>query len=325
MCNKLQGVLVASIGSFVSSASIVGGLELSFEEGDQTLEVSNDLDEFSLSVGDGTETAGVLFNSGFVISNKGGEGSNLDVEFFNGGLMSNNVGGFLGSKFLKQLVDEGDDLSELVLVDFRRGGSEFSQDADDGCDEGRRLVGEVLLEEGNNVAESGLGLDERSGVRVKGSKEAEGLFASGDSVGVVLDGLVVSSVLVFKSLFSGGLVVGVGSEVSGFVIEGVLLVDFLFSEISIFLLIVLEIVVGGFELSGETGNFFTAPSTLTLDGSFVRRGLFVEGDGDGRKNFVDSVQSAGVLAGHVNLDERSQSHTERFFLQLIFFTKIHRF
>jgi len=38
---RVQGVLVASIGSFVSSASIVGGLELSFEEGDQTLEVSN--------------------------------------------------------------------------------------------------------------------------------------------------------------------------------------------------------------------------------------------------------------------------------------------
>jgi len=75
--------------------------------------------------------------------------------------VSDNVSSFLGSKLVEELVDKVNDVSELSLINRGRNLiGELSQDADDGFNEGRLFVGEVLLEESNHIGELSLGLDE---------------------------------------------------------------------------------------------------------------------------------------------------------------------
>jgi len=71
----------------------------------------------------------------------------------------------------------------------------------------------MLFEKCDNVAESGLGLDETSRVVAKGIEESEGLFASGNSIRIVLNGLVVSGVLISKILLGSSFIVLVGDEI----------------------------------------------------------------------------------------------------------------
>jgi len=98
------------------------------------------------------------------------------------------------------LFNEGNNLSELNLVEFVGGRSQFGQDVQDGLDESGRLVGKVSLEEGNDVSESGLRLDETGGVGSQGGQEVKTLFTSSDSISVVLSGGSVSFVFVIQSL-----------------------------------------------------------------------------------------------------------------------------
>lgn len=127
----------------------------------------------------------------------------------------------------------------------------------------------MLLEEGSDIAESGLDLSEAgvsSGDRLK---ESEGLFAGSNGVSVFLDSLVVSSVLVNEGLFSRSLVVLVGGEVLLFVGKGGFFRNLLVRQIGIFRLIVSKIGFGGLELSSEGIDLIIAPASLSLDGLFV--------------------------------------------------------
>lgn len=127
----------------------------------------------SLSISNSSKSRGVLFNGNFVLSNEGSKRCNLDVKFFNNGIVENNVLSFLSSKFFKELVNQTNDLGELILVDFLRRSSKFGQNANNGSNKGRRGVSKVLLEENNDVSELSLSLDERSGIRLERGQKLE--------------------------------------------------------------------------------------------------------------------------------------------------------
>lgn len=127
----------------------------------------------------------------------------------------------------------------------------------------------MLLEEGSDIAESGLDLSEAGVSSGDGLKESEGLFAGSNGVSVFLDSLVVSSVLVNEGLFSRSLVVLVGGEVLLFVGKGGFFRNLLVRQIGIFRLIVSKIGFGGLELSSEGIDLIIAPASLSLDGLFV--------------------------------------------------------
>lgn len=102
------------------------------------------------------------------------------------------------------MFNEGNNLSELNLIEFVGGRSQFSQDVQDGLNERRRLVGKVSLEEGDDITESSLRLDETRGVSSQGGQKFKTLFTSSNSFSVVLGGGSVS--FIFFVIGSDGVV-----------------------------------------------------------------------------------------------------------------------
>lgn len=114
------------------------------------------------------------------------------VKFINSLIVSNNIGGFLTSEFIEELINEVDDFRKLSLVNFFGRGSKLSEDTDDWCDKRRRLVCKVFLEKGDNVVEFSFSLNEACRVRKEGFEELDRLFTSNNSFSVFFHSLVVS-------------------------------------------------------------------------------------------------------------------------------------
>lgn len=167
------------------------------------------------------------------------------------------------------MFNKGDNLRELVLIKIGGGGGQFGQDVQDGLNESGGLVGEVLLEEGNNAGESSSRLDETGGVGSQGRQELETLFTGSDSISVVLGRFSVTFVFFLQSFVGSIQVRLVFSNSLLFVVQVVGDFTLFLVQVSLFSGVAGQVILSGVNLSTDASNLITAPSSFSLDFSFI--------------------------------------------------------
>lgn len=292
---RIQLVLDVGVVNFILRASIIGLVELSLENRDQSLEVTDDGNQLAESVGNSGKTISVLLDGIFVLGDELTKSLDLSVEVINSVVVSDDVLSFLVKEFFEKLVNKRHNLGELILIDFLVGSSEFSQHGKDGGNNRRRLGDEVLLEESNGVSELSLNLDERRGAGADGIEEAQSLLGSSNSFSVVFNSLIVSFIFVFKSLLSSSLVGLVGGEVILFMSKSGFLSNLFTFEIRVFFFEASKIFFSLIEVSGDSGNLVVAPTSLGSNSSIISSFLIIKRFSDVIKNGADGIQTASVF------------------------------
>jgi len=227
---------------------------LTLDDWHQSVKGSKAGSELAKSFSGSFKTGIQIIDIDVVLADQTVEVINLIGKIWNSLVVVNNVLGLLVSEFIKELVDEVNNIIELNLVNFFSWSSKFTKNSDDGCNQRRSRLGKVLLEEGNNVGEFSLSLDEASLSAGKRVEEQDRLLAGSNSVSEFLNSLIVSVFFGNLTWLGSSQTNLVSSKTCFFSAEGSFVVLLLSFQIWLFVGLIFNIVVGLIELWSKLVN-----------------------------------------------------------------------